>query len=372
MSGLSVNFNELTQSRAIQQEWLDLQGRAECSYFQSWGWISNWLNQIVDDRQVMVLRVWSDQLLVGMGLFVPADIKRRLVVRSKALFLNEYPFAGKNMVIEYNGILAACDFEQAVYKAAVNYFTDELNDFDEFYLGGVPAQTVSRDLVGAAGPSVKFDILEESNTWQVLLSREYKSVDCYLSTLSKNRRGQIRRSIRLYEERGPVTLRVAETCEEAMAYFSGLETLHTQRWRVRGKTGVFANPVWKKFHSELVSKRFNKGEIQLIRLSCADQAIGYLYNYIWQNKIYVLQTGFATPGDSRLMPGYMTHVFAIVHNCGLGMTEYDFLHGNDLYKQVLSNKQQQLHWTVLQKPRLKFRVEDTVLRCVRTCRRYLQ
>ena len=69
------------------------------------------------------------------------------------------------------------------------------------------------------------------------------------------------------------------------------------------------------------------------------------------------------------MPGYVTHVLAIVHNHQRGMTGYDFLHGDDLYKRVLSNKQQKLYWIVLQRNRLKFSIEGLLLRCVRAWRR---
>lgn len=373
MPGFSVNFNLVTQPSMIQQQWLDLQARSECSYFQSWGWVNSWLDKVVADQQVLMLQVCSGQELVGLGLFVPAEISRRMIIRrSKALYLNEYPFDGKNMVIEYNGILAARGFEQAVYAATVRYFSRELKHYNEFNFGGLLENTDVSYLIDATDPPLKFSMLEESNSWTVELSSIHETPDQYLSSLSKNRRGQIRRSIRLYEERGPVSIRVAETPEEAMVYFSELEVLHTRRWQKQGEPGVFANPVWKSFHSDLVSKRFNQGEIQLIKVSCADQAIGYLYNYVWQRKIYVLQTGFESQQDSRFMPGYVTHVFAVVHNYGLGMTEYDFLHGDDLYKKILSNKQQKLCWAVLQRPRLKFRLENIALLCIRACRRYLQ
>jgi CelD/BcsL family acetyltransferase involved in cellulose biosynthesis len=367
--GFNINFHVLTQAEEIQQNWLDLQDRAECSYFQSWGWISSWLNKVVDDRQVMVFQVWSDQLLVGLGLFVPADIKRRLVIHSKALFLNEYPFGSKNMVIEYNGILAAHGFEQRVYEKVVKYFKGELKNYDELNFGGIP-EIASSYLDNMTDPVIKFEILEESLSWQVELSATHETLDQYLYSLSKNRRGQIRRSIRLYEEQGPIALHVASSIEEAMEYFKQMELLHTRRWQVKGKPGVFSNPVWKKFHTDLISKRFNEGEIQLLKVTCADKTIGHLYNIIWRKKVYVLQTGFELPPDSRFMPGYVSHVLSIIHNQQLGMVEYDFLHGDDLYKKILSNKRHKLFWVVLQKPKIKFRCEDAALRCFRACRRH--
>ena len=279
MPGFNIHYQLLTQTEEIQCHWQDLQARAECSYFQSWGWIQSWLNYIVDDRQVWVLQVWSEDELLGLGLFVPADIRRRLVIRSKALFLNEYPFAGKNMVIEYNGILAARGFEQVVHREVVNYLVREQQLYDEFHFGGLTNEAVFSQLARTIKPVIKCETLEESVSWQVEFDHSHRNIQQMLASLSKNRRGQIRRSMRLYEEQGPLKLEEAETLADAMDYFNELGTLHTQRWQTKGKPGVFKNPAWKRFHTHLIASRFNEGEIQLIKVSCGGRAIGYLYNH---------------------------------------------------------------------------------------------
>jgi len=50
----------------IKQEWLGLQERATCSYFQSWGWIGKWLEQIATGLQPIVIKVWSGKDLIGI------------------------------------------------------------------------------------------------------------------------------------------------------------------------------------------------------------------------------------------------------------------------------------------------------------------
>ena len=41
-----------------------------------------------------------------------------------------------------------------------------------------------------------------------------------------------------------------------------------------------------------------------------------------------------------------------------GVLIYDFMAGDSQYKRQLSNHQTQLCWLVLQRPRLKFKIED--------------
>ena len=345
----------------IEQQWLDLQGRADCSYFQSWGWIGTWLVQIAAGLRPLVVRVWFEDTLVGLGIFVPGRATRHLLVRSDALFLNEYPFDGRNMIIEYNGLLADSPHQYAVYRETAAHLLQTFSHCDEIFFSAINDREVLQL------PGVK--TLEESSTWSVDLDNFDLGIDAYLATLSKNRRSQIRRSFRVYEEQGPIQLDEASDLEEALLFFDGLKALHTVRWKAKGGQGSFTNPLWERFHRALIHSRFVKGEIQLIRVSNSNGAIGFLYNFIWRKRVYVLQTGFEISEDNRLMPGYVVHCLAIAYNKQKGMKVYDLLHGDSLYKRILCNQSQTLYWLVLQRKRLKFGLEDCAVNAVRWFRR---
>ena len=83
MSGYRVSSSIVENPQDLEQEWCGLQARADCSYFQSWGWIGVWLEQIAVELQPRVVRVLFDGSLVGLGIFVHRDIKRRLVYQFK-------------------------------------------------------------------------------------------------------------------------------------------------------------------------------------------------------------------------------------------------------------------------------------------------
>ena len=353
----------------IEQQWLDLQDRADCSYYQSWGWIGTWLKEIASELQSLVVRVWFEDTLVGMGVFVHRRISRRLIIRSEALFLNEYPFDGRNMVIEYNGLLADPSHQLVVYRETIGHLFQTHSSCNELFFGALRSTS---PLVHVAGQlkGVRLKILEESSTWSIDLDGLKQGIDAYLATLSKNRRAQIRRSFRLYEEQGPLQIDEAGSMEVAQVFFDGLKELHTARWKSKGLQGCFANPLWEAFHRALVYSRFAKGEIQLLRVSNSRGAIGYLFNYIWRKHVYVLQCGFKLFKDKRLMPGYVVHVLAIAHNKQKGMKVYDLMHGYSTYKEILCNRNQTLHWMVVQRRRIKFSLEDIAVSIVRRYRRW--
>jgi len=351
----------------IRQSWLDLQDIANCSYFISWGWIGTWLQQIAIECQPLVVRVWCGEQLVGLSIFVPRDIRRRIVFRAAALFLNEYPFEQGNMVIEYNGLLAA-GHEAAVYSSTAGHLLRQYKQFDELHFSAVAEGTDLNSLTLAAGKQASFLINDESTAWLVDLSGLEAGLESYLATLSKNRRSQLRRSLRHYEEQGTLSLVEAHDTGQALEFFDALKLLHTQRHQLAGEGGAFANTRWEDFHRTLINERFSAGEIQLIRVAGPDMTIGYLYNFIWRGRVYVQQTGFSLARNSRELPGYVVHALAIVHNRDRGMTEYDLMHGDSLYKRILCNRSVRLYWGVLQRPRLKFSLEKLVVGLVRRCR----
>lgn len=368
MSGYQIESCEINNSNEIANDWQELQQRSVYSYFQSWSWIETWLDLVVVDLHPIVLRVWLDEKLVGIGVFVYRDIKRRKIFRSKAMYLNEYPFDGRNMVTEFNGLLIEKstdegiekDQEKFVYREAINHLLKKYQQQEEFCFGAILDNSPIAE-IGSSNKNINCFVQEQSSTWYVDLSIIASGVDGYLASLSRNRRGQIRRSMKLYNQDETLQLNVASNEEEALSYFDRLNVLHTEYWKIKGEAGSFSNPLWVRFHQALIKNRFSHSEIQLIQVKNASGEIGYLYNLIQQGHVYVIQTGFAGEQDKRLMPGYVAHTLAIVHNQNSGMKIYDLMHGDVQYKRILCNATKKLEWLVVQRKRLKFTIENSIV-----------
>ena len=352
----------------IEHEWNDLQQRANHSYFQSWGWIGIWLDQIAIELQPIVLKIYRQDRLIGLGLFVSKDIKRRVIFHARAMLLNEYPFEGKNMIVEYNGLIAERGYEEAVYAETIAHLYEEYQQFDEFHFGAIAEEPDFGILKKSVGHKLKLLVNEVSMAWQVDLESFSPGLESYLASLSKNSRQQIRRSIRLYEEQAPLTLIEAKTVEEALSFFESMRVFHVRRWRSKGEPGSFANHIWVGFHKRLIQERFAHGEIQMIKVASGDSNIAFLFNYVWQQRVYVLQMGFNYAEDKRLKPGYVAHALVIAYNQSKGIRIYDFMHGDARYKRSLGSRKVILYWVVVQRKRFKFAVEDAARTLLRKFR----
>ena len=189
MPDYTVTSQIVAHSSELESDWLDLQQRSECSYFQSWGWMGSWLEQIANDLHPVAIKVWFDNSLVGISLFASRNIKRRIFFRSRAMFLNEYPFEGRNMVIEYNGILAARGHEKAVNSKTVEFLLREYENYDEFHFGAIADGMSLINLLSQSTDGVDCIVNEESTSWSIDLNTINQGVNGFISSLSKNRQG---------------------------------------------------------------------------------------------------------------------------------------------------------------------------------------
>jgi len=238
----------------------------------------------------------------------------------------------------------------------------KLQAWDELFLSGIVRNRVSDYLPGAERAQLHP---------LVTLSMPYHFVDCdvirhtggdYLSALSGNTRYQVRRAMRAYEERGPISFQIADTLEQARRYFEELRRLHQQHWVDKGAPGAFGSDFGLAFHHSLIESRFAKGEVQLAEIRAGKEPIGYLYNFVFDRVIYNYQSAFHYSTDAKLKPGLVSHCCAVQHNIAAGMKTYDLLMGKQRFKKNLATHSGEMVWLVLQKPRMRFRLERAVKR----------
>lgn len=357
---ITVRIMEGPDVGAIGSLWQALELQSEASFFQSWSWIGNWLQSMPGSIRHQLIVAERSQEVVGLGILVPQKVVRHVVFRSNALFLNEAGLDEYDFIVEHNGFLLKSGLESEVLEACLRYLVQERKGWDELFLSGIRTDNLlaGAPLLGRLG--LHHRELRSSASPYVDLEMVRLSGGDYLSTISSNRRAQIRRSIRKYELAGALTLRVAATLNEAMDIFEDLKELHQSHWTARGEGGSFARTRWEQFHRNLINARFSHGEIQLARVSAGGKTIGCLYNVVRNGWVSVVQTGFRYEEDPDFRPGYVGHYLAIDYNLGRGHRAYDFLAGESRYKTSLSNKSHQLTWAVLQQTRSKFIAEDAL------------
>lgn len=351
-------YDALTQRDSARQLWLALQETCPHSYFTSWGWISTWLTSLPADREIKLLAAFLDDAPVAAFFFGRARGLRYGFLPSRTLALNATGNSHFDQIfIEYNRALVRPDF-------APNWteLWDAAGRWDEFILPGLAsdfAQAASLDK-DIRGPFNVLTDKAENSHWVDLQKIRAAKMD-YLSLLSSNRRSQIRRSLREYEQEGGLAIREAGDLTEALAMYAGLIELHQREWKKRGKPGAFANDYFRQFHERLIRERFESGEIQLLQINAGANPLGFLYCFLYQGNALFYQSGFGYGEGNAQRPGLVSHYLAILHNASKGFNAYDFLAGEAQYKSSLATDSAPMLWARLIRGPVRLQFERTVL-----------
>jgi CelD/BcsL family acetyltransferase involved in cellulose biosynthesis len=183
----------------------------------------------------------------------------------------------------------------------------------------------------------------------------------YLALIGSKKRYQIRRSMKEYEKMGQIRLNIAENAEDAIEIFIELSQLHQKTWTDRGFPGSFSNEYFDRFHKNLITGRFEYGEIQLMKVTAGGHTLGCLYGFIYKGQFLGTLSGFNYLPGYLYSPGLICHYFAIVHYARMGLSCYDFLEGDDDYKRSLSTDYNKMQNITVQKSNLKFKAEKIML-----------
>lgn len=357
---LQITVNKRSQKLATDQyrEWKDKWLRASknhsSSFFLSWPWIEHWLCSIPLDIEIYFMTIEGEGANLAC-FFGHTDQVRHYFINSKAYYLN---YTGHefydNITLEYNqipGIELSKKFLQAIISALPGRW-------DEIYFPALDKSSFPANCLNIKLPNIKTLKFHETPSHYLKLKHSFIDIDNYLKSLSSNSRNQLRRSIRKLEKLGNIHIFQANSLESAVSTFDSLVELHQKYWIQKGWKGAFYSDWFTSFHRDFIKKRFEHGDIQLLRCSAGDHVIGYLYNFVHNRNVLYYQSGFNYLAFREFKPGLVSHAMAINHNAILGNNSYDFLAGDSQYKKSLATHQRKQVWYVLQKECLKFELEN--------------
>ena len=359
----AVAFSLERPDRAtLEALWKALEARADINVFLSWAWIGAWVQETGMPDWVLVGRAGEET--VCLGLLRCATRRRHGFVRSRTLFLHETGNEEQDVIfIEYNGFLTDSRFGLLEPRAIafLRAQQKEMGGFDEIRLGGIPGAVYEALL--AAGLRSEVHAFKTSGYVDLMAVRD--GGGDYLATLSANTRQQVRRAMRIYESRGPLALQPARDVAEALAFFDELGMLHEQGWRARGTGGAWRYPFLVAFHKRLIETGFGSGGIEIVRVSCGETAIGYIYSLVRGGWVGSYLSGFAYEEDNKVKPGLVSFALYVEHLLKKDAEVLDFLAGDHRYKTSLGRPGPDMYWIDVQEKRPQFLVENALRRVKR-------
>ncbi|MGE5184618.1 MAG: GNAT family N-acetyltransferase [Acidobacteriota bacterium] len=335
--------------------WRELEARAHASYFLAWPWVERWLAALPEPVRPQLAVIRDGGAPIAACFVARRRERRRVVMTSTVVHVNATGLARHDeLCIEHNGLLAA--------PGAGASFGDLLarlpGSWDELAIGAADRDAV-RDLAALPGYRVRVD--HASRAPYVELAAVRAAGGDYAAVLGASTRAQLRKARR---KLGRLEVEIACDAASATSIYDELIAIHSRRWQACGEPGAFADPWFARFHRELIAARLPHGEIQLVRVRAGGRTLGCLYNLVWRGRVLFYQCGLASGGDPAVRPGYVCHAAAIEHSAREGHAVYDLLGGGE-YKERLATGAAELVWLRVQRPRLRFTLENYMVEAKR-------
>ncbi len=180
----------------------------------------------------------------------------------------------------------------------------------------------------------------------------------YLQRLAKSRKRKINKAMRLRRD-GQVEFRVLSTPEQIAEAWPSFVALHQQRRTTLDQPGCFASRPFAQFLPAATDELAGGGRAHLAQLLHGSNPVGYLLLLLSSSTLAVYQSGF-DPRARELEPGHLLNTFAIEWAIAQGVSQYDFLRGDEPYKEGWGSLRREIvrtrwiapHWVARSKQQL--------------------
>lgn len=367
MNLVLYKYNPHSQFGSIEEIWTTLLKKCPHTYFLSWPWTETWLKSLPTNCGVSFIAGFLDESPVIAFFLGHKTATRGRFFKFRQIALNQTLDPNIDIIwIEYNKILIDPEFAiniEDIIKLL------PIEPWDEFHLTRCES-TLQPPSISHFNDNHQYNVfVVRHKSLYVNLKKIRENNDDYLTLISRNKRNQIRRSIKEYSKIGELKLTIAENVKEALIILDELIELHQKRWTARGEPGAFSNPYFINFHKNIITERLNYGEIQLLKLTAGQTTIGCLYSFIYNGNVLFYQSGFNYTDSNLFRPGLTCHYHAIIHNAILGHNNYDFLSDDDQYKISLATDYNEMLNIVIQKQNLKYMMWRLARRIYRTLKK---
>jgi CelD/BcsL family acetyltransferase involved in cellulose biosynthesis len=322
---------------AVSKEWRALNEQARAgTMFLSPDWLEPWWAQWGGDRKLQLICVRESGQLIG---FLPLFSEQ---VRLGGVSVKRVAFVGDGETgCDYLDALAAPGREREVFEeclSAVQRLAWDLCDLD-----GLLRESFTAVNLAQRFPNAKLTngVVRDGRLRYVCPHIPLQGTyDEYLQNLS--RRENLRRREKWIAKQPGTFTECARTPEEALKATDAFLHLHRARWANDGGSDGVCDERHEAFHRDAIARLAQNGSLRLYTLFCARRPVASVYGVVHQGKFNYYQSGYDPEWASKSV-GLVLLARAVSDAFGEGLSEFDFLRGNEGYKGEWARGER---WTV--------------------------
>ncbi len=302
----------------MRHEWRALQEQAECSFFQTWEWVSAWHDTLEPRSELLVISVTNEGGRI-VGLLPVAKLGRRLHSR--------VPVSIKYLGLAGSGRGAGDHLGPlvAVGDALSSLFAELPN-----LAGRAPIllESVDERWAPIAARSLGAELIDKIRCPAILLPE----ADDVTARWPKKLRQNVRRRGQQLADLG-IGIRWIPPGRELCATLTSLQDLHTRRWQSKGGSGLFDEDrlAFMQRLAEVVEAPHGPW---LLLLEHEEDVVAALLGFRHRSALAVYKTGW-DPEYKRYGLGIALAFEAMKWMKLQGLTTLDYLRGSEPHKYEL-------------------------------------
>jgi CelD/BcsL family acetyltransferase involved in cellulose biosynthesis len=356
-----ADLRRLTESDflGMEEEWDAFLGSSRSdNFFLSWEWLSHWWRHFGKGKELFLLALYD-----SAGLMALAPL-----YRERKLYFSHFPvsrigFLGSEVVdSDYLDFISRPGYEALSTEVFLKHLCSECTGWDLLELSDIGESSPTVEYFKKWSPSRPFvnKMIEAEICPYLSLP---SSAHTYSSGLSKNNRYNIRRRTQnLYKLFGQEGIELAEhrgrdKPEELLRLMGALFKLHRARWGAVKRKTVFSLREVESFHMSLLPGLLRKGSVLMFSLSLNSEIVGAIYGFVHGGKYSFYQSGF-DPGFASYSPGLVLMNYSIERAIEHGLSEYDFLRGEETYKSKFTGTFRQTYRVEIWRNKTKSKYVD--------------
>jgi CelD/BcsL family acetyltransferase involved in cellulose biosynthesis len=327
-----LNVEEVKHAEELpryRDEWQDLLSRADRPLlFQTYEWMTSWLESFWKDRALAFLFLRDGQRLDGLAPLLE-DEQGEFSCSGSVVLPADGDFAIRG------DILCAGD-RAAVLDSVVRHLraTRRGVRLTLKHLQTDSALLTELSSVAARNRLGTF----QRRAWTSPMVRFEGGWETYLGSRSGHLRSELRRKNRRIEAAGTVACVTACTPAEAERALDDVLAIERRSWKQPLGSSLAFRPTEERFLRKLARRCAESGWLRLYFLHLDSRPVAYLYGFVFGNEYYAFATSF-DESYRELSPGTVLFERVLRDSCERGLQVFDFLGGETRWKSEIATEQ---------------------------------
>ncbi len=333
----------------LEEDWSLLCKQTESHIFQTFDWNRTWWDHFGTYGELQIFVLYDKETVVGIAplfcdRFTVLGVEMYVYLRMIGSRVNKTEggmLLGETAYSDYLQFLIHNDYIIYFYDHFLFFLKYEVK-FDELILEEVPELSTTFTILdnNFSLPGYTLDTINASKSLQILPEKKWSH---YLKKLTVKERSNVRRALKTLKEGDKKLFRVEHLNDKNKfkANLNRFVELHQNQWREQGLAGTFGEFPMYNFFIEISEKMHGKGYLQISAVFPKEEqgiehclAIDVLI--VYNERFYGQHRALNTSSTYyRNAPGKVLLMATVLEAVKREMT-FDFMRGNEIYKQRLA------------------------------------